>query len=210
YVVQCEVAAMAFLRDNVKTFQFPKCYAVERPGSERARRVGAGYMLIKGFFGNTVEQACKGGGEVWELPVKTQEHIMAQWTLAQAELASFTFPTIGSISEYSPKKGPTIGPIAAGAINGFADSGPLSSSWEYFRILADARFRSALQRSMSSSTSPSSPSSSSPESPSNLITLGHYIFRDLVHNSPHFRSLPSANGPFPFNHMDLGIQNILV
>lgn len=66
YVVQCEVATMAFLRDKVKTFPFPKCYAVEKPGSEQARRVGASYMLIKGFFGNTVEHT---GGEVWDLPV---------------------------------------------------------------------------------------------------------------------------------------------
>lgn len=66
YLVHCEVATMAFLRDNVRTFSFPKCYAVEKPGSEQARRVGASYMLIKGFFGITVEHA---GGDVWGLPV---------------------------------------------------------------------------------------------------------------------------------------------
>ncbi|KAK3345772.1 hypothetical protein B0H65DRAFT_213576 [Neurospora tetraspora] len=136
---------------------------------------------------------------------------MSQWTMAQAELASFTFPTIGSISEYSTEKGPTIGPIATPSINGFADRGPLSSSWEYFRNIADARFKATLQRS--SSPSPSHSTNPDPESPSELDKLGHFIFRDLVYNSPLFRSPPSApavNGPFPFNHMDLGIQNILV
>lgn len=149
--------------------------------------------------------------------IKTQEHIMAQWTTAQAELASFTFPTIGSISEYSKEKGPTIGPIATASINGFADCGPLSSSWSYFSNLADARFKATLTRD----PNPNPNSNPDPNSPSELTKLGHFIFRDLVHNTPLFRSphAPSAspsassaaiNGPFPFNHMDLGIQNIIV
>lgn len=132
--------------------------------------------------------------------------------MAQAELASFTFPMIGSISEYSRENGPIIDPIATASINGFADCGPLSSSWEYFCNIADARFKAVLARDPNAT--------GDPNSPYELHKLGHFIYRDLVQNSSLFRSpcAPSAsaaavNDPspgFPFNHMDLGIQNILV
>jgi len=66
YIMQCEVATMGFLRENVTTIPVPALYAFEAPGSARAAKAGAPYMLVEGFYGNSLQDVC---GSVYNLPV---------------------------------------------------------------------------------------------------------------------------------------------
>ncbi|KAK3352528.1 hypothetical protein B0T25DRAFT_542180 [Lasiosphaeria hispida] len=185
YAIECEVATMAFVRDNVKGVTVPQVYAYEGPGTSRAAKVGAVYMLIEGFFGNTAADVEL---QLYNLPIATQEHFIAQWTAIQASLASHTFSQIGSICHYTPSTGPTIGPLASAS--SFPTAGPFSSAHAYFTALAESYLSTALSR----------------PTPSRFATLGALIFRAIVRGTPLF----SSPGPFPLNHMDLGSQNLLI
>lgn len=55
YAIACEVATMAYVRQNVPAATVPRVYAYEPPGSRRAAEVGAAYMLLEGFYGNTLQ-----------------------------------------------------------------------------------------------------------------------------------------------------------
>ena len=46
---------MRYVRDNVKSVAVPRIYAYEELGSEQAKALGAPYMLIEGFYGNTIQ-----------------------------------------------------------------------------------------------------------------------------------------------------------
>lgn len=127
--------------------------------------------------------------------VSTQEHVFAQWTSFQAELATFTFPEIGSISKFSTDTGPIIGAIATSSIDGLPVAGPFHSGWDYFVSVAEGLVALAVQRKQSDTES------------SPFATLGPLIFRNIVRDTDIFKS---SHGPFHFNHMDMGMQNILI
>jgi len=55
YAIECEIATMEFVRRNAPTVRVPEVYAYEKPGSEFATRAGASYMLLEGFYGNTLQ-----------------------------------------------------------------------------------------------------------------------------------------------------------
>ena len=55
YCIECEVATMKFLQSRVKNVSFPRLHAYVPPGSTQAADVGACYMLIEGFCGNTLQ-----------------------------------------------------------------------------------------------------------------------------------------------------------
>jgi len=56
YAISCEVSTMHFVgRKNLPSVVVPKVYAYEGPGSRRAAAVGAIYMLLEGFYGNTLQ-----------------------------------------------------------------------------------------------------------------------------------------------------------
>jgi hypothetical protein len=129
------------------------------------------------------------------LEVSIQEHLFSQWTSFQAELAAFTFPQIGSISQFSPVTGPIIGPIATSSIDGLPAAGPFQSAWEYFVAVAEGRVALALRRKHSGAET------------SHFATLGPLVFRNIVRDTDIFRG---SEGPFHFNHMDMDMQNILV
>jgi hypothetical protein len=67
YSIQCEVATMKFLHENFKSVPFPRLYAYEDTRSQRAANVGAAYMLIEGFYGNTMQDK---QFDICELPVR--------------------------------------------------------------------------------------------------------------------------------------------
>jgi hypothetical protein len=67
YAMQCEVATMEFLQDRVMTVPIPKLYAFAPPGSRQADLVGACYMLIEGFYGNTLQDVAF---DICDLPVR--------------------------------------------------------------------------------------------------------------------------------------------
>lgn len=66
YSIRCEVATMEFLHENVTDIPFPKLYVYEGPGSQKAADVGASYMLIEGFYGNSMQDVQL---NICELPV---------------------------------------------------------------------------------------------------------------------------------------------
>jgi len=55
YSITCEVATMNFVRQKVPSVRVPNVYAYEVPGSPVAAEVGAVYMLLEGFHGNTLQ-----------------------------------------------------------------------------------------------------------------------------------------------------------
>jgi hypothetical protein len=77
--------------------------------------------------------------------ISTQEHIITQWTSVQAELATFTFPQIGSISHFSNDTGAIIGKLSTAVAEGLSDEGPFTEAWDYFAAVAEAKFRQACR-----------------------------------------------------------------
>lgn len=127
--------------------------------------------------------------------ISIQEHLFKQWTSFQAELAAFTFPQIGSISQFSADTGPIIGAIAASSIDSLPTAGPFQSGWDYFVAVAEGLVAHAAQRKSSGTES------------NRFTTLGPLVFRNIVRDTEIFKS---SQGPFHFNHMDMGMQNILI
>ncbi|KFY94495.1 hypothetical protein V500_03236 [Pseudogymnoascus sp. VKM F-4518 (FW-2643)] len=188
YSIQCEVATMEILHENVTGIPFPKLYAFGGPGSQSAAEVGAVYMLIEGFYGNSLQDV---QFNICELPVQL---LINPWTAIQAKLATLSFRMIGSISHFSKDTGATIGKLSMAASEGLSNEGPFFDSWDYFSAIADARLQQALKDEVDGS--------------SVFKMLGPFVFQDIVQNTPIFKTI--ENGPFHFNHMDMGTQNILV
>lgn len=237
YAIECDVATMEFLQDNVKTVPAPKLYAYEPTESENARRVGACYMLIEGFYGNTLQDV---EFDVYGLSVRqlvehclccrlrtntaftqppTRERIITQWTVVQAELASFSFPTVGSICSYSKESGATIGKLACAVAESYPTGGPFATAQEFFLAAAEAHY-AEVKASVSSGPEGSSDKgkeegqdeeeSQDEEEAEGWRTLGPYIFLSIVKETRIFASGAGNAGPFHLNHMDMGSQNILV
>ncbi|KAK4170705.1 hypothetical protein QBC36DRAFT_296038 [Triangularia setosa] len=135
YSIACEVATMAFVRQNVPAITLPQIYAYEGPGSQLAADAGAIYMLLEGFYGNTLQDV---EPDLCKLSVAIQEHIITQWTRVQVELATLTYPRIGSISSVSTTGEPVIGRLASASAEGLRCHGPFSCTVEYFTAVADA------------------------------------------------------------------------
>jgi hypothetical protein len=74
-------------------------------------------------------------------------------------------------------------------------SGPFRSGWDYFIAVAEGFVAQALQRKRSGIGS------------NRFATLGPLVFRNIVRDTEIFKD---SQGPFHFNHMDMGMQNILV
>ncbi len=55
YAIACEVAAMEFVRQRLPAVSLPRVYAYEGVGSQLAADAGAVYMLLEGFYGNTLQ-----------------------------------------------------------------------------------------------------------------------------------------------------------
>lgn len=213
YAIECEVATMEFLGESIEGVPFPRLHAYEGPSSQRAADVGATYMLIEGFFGNTLQDV---QFDICVLPVgvfilfefllltnqitqvNVQDHIIAQWTRIQAELASFTFPTVGSISRFSKEKGATIDRLCVAKAESFDRCGPFTSSVAYFAAVGRARNLQACRENEEDGGEGDV-----------FSRLGPYVFQDIVNKTALFNG-PSNYGPFLFNHMDMGTQNILV
>jgi hypothetical protein len=54
YATACEVATMVFIRQRLSAVSLPCVYAYEGVGSQLAAHAGAPYMLLEGFYGNTL------------------------------------------------------------------------------------------------------------------------------------------------------------
>ncbi|KAI0190167.1 hypothetical protein EV127DRAFT_365470 [Xylaria flabelliformis] len=183
YTIACEVATMEFIRQRLSAVSLPHVYAYEGVGSQLATYVGAPYMLLEGFYGNTLRdllfQSCM------LKQTTTQEHIVAQWTKVQAELATLAYSQIGSIFSISELGEPIIGKLAIASTGELEEPGPFSRAADYFTSLGNAATNNTT------------------------IRLGAFVFLDVVKTTDLFKNT-GTEGSFPFNHMDLGTQNILV
>ncbi|ERS95208.1 hypothetical protein HMPREF1624_08419 [Sporothrix schenckii ATCC 58251] len=197
YAIGCEVATMNYVRKHLPDVKIPIVYAYEPAGSQLASALGAPYMLIEGFYGNTLQDV---QFDMCDLPVHTQEHIITQWTRVQAEIATLSFSCIGSISSISKGDGeePVLDKLAAAPLDGLDNPGPFSSTAAYFKAIAD----SAVKREQHES------SRRPPGDRLPWFALGAYVFHDIVHNTSVYLHMDGER--FPLNHMDLGTQNILV
>lgn len=54
YAMQCELATMKLVQQKLPSISVPCVYAYEGPGSRLATDTGAPYMLLEGFYGNTL------------------------------------------------------------------------------------------------------------------------------------------------------------
>ncbi|KAF6803656.1 hypothetical protein CSOJ01_10732 [Colletotrichum sojae] len=167
YAMACEVSTMEFVRPRLPGFPVPLVYAHEGPRSPLAADAGAAYMLIEGFYGNTLQDVVP---DVTELsrPSRTLE-----------SAPSAPFPMRESPSSADLPADPYIGELH--------EAGPISSATAYFTAVANT----AIERLDSAAK------------------LGAHVFLAIVRETALFGTT-DAGGPFPFNHMDLGAQNILV
>ena len=55
YAITCEVTTMQFVRQRLSAIPVPCVYAYEDPRSQLAADAGAVYMLLEGFYGNTLQ-----------------------------------------------------------------------------------------------------------------------------------------------------------
>ncbi|CAK7267749.1 hypothetical protein SEPCBS119000_002710 [Sporothrix epigloea] len=188
YRIECEVATMYYVRQTLPNVKLPRVYAHEPAGSDRATAAGAPYMLLEGFYGNTLFDV---KFDMRQLPDSTQEHIISQWTRIQAEIATISLPGIGSIAAVSPKGEPVLGRLATAKEEGMLEEGPFKTSAAYFRAIADT----AVRRVSPTSTADS------------WADLGRLVFFDIVHNTDLYND---SCENFPLNHMDLGTNNFLV
>ncbi|KAF2237031.1 hypothetical protein EV356DRAFT_481390 [Viridothelium virens] len=207
YSMQCEAATLKFLSKNVTSIPFPHLYAYAAPKSRSAIQAGAAYMLIEGFYGNTLQDV---QFDICQLSTFQQDHIISQWTSIQTELATWTYPQIGSICHVSETGHPTIGKLSSAPYEGLANAGPFTSTSSYLETVGEARLRSITgsekenQPDFSRDVGASAGDDDDP-----FIKLGILAFVDIVRNTDLFKGTGS-HGPFHFNHMDLGTQNILV
>ena len=54
YLMQCEVATMEYVKQKLPSVKIPTLCACASPGSQHAKQAGAPYMLIEGFYGNSL------------------------------------------------------------------------------------------------------------------------------------------------------------
>lgn len=55
YLIDCEVAPITFVRQNLPEVKIPGLYTYEAAGSSYASSAGTAYMLLEGFYGNTLQ-----------------------------------------------------------------------------------------------------------------------------------------------------------
>lgn len=118
---------------------------------------------------------------------------MAQWTMTQAQLATLSYPWIGSITTTTESGEPLIGKLSTAAAEGLVPQGPFSTATEYFTAIGKAAlWRTELQYD---------------ERNQDSVRLGGFVFLDIVQTTGLFEE---SQDLFHFSHMDLGMQNIIV
>lgn len=66
--VRCEVETMRYVKYHLPNLVVPEVYAYAGPSSKEAEEAGAVYMLIQGFYGNTLQDV---EFDMTTLPVRT-------------------------------------------------------------------------------------------------------------------------------------------
>lgn len=116
--------------------------------------------------------------------------------MIQTQLATLKFPKIGSISSITDLGEPVIGKLSTAAAQGLVPQGPYTTSHEFFIAVGEAALRRATPTEAS-------------DKPDTLrsFRLGSLVFLDIVRTTGLFGSLEES---YPLNHMDMGLQNIIV
>uniref|UniRef100_A0A0B7K3K4 Uncharacterized protein n=1 Tax=Bionectria ochroleuca TaxID=29856 RepID=A0A0B7K3K4_BIOOC len=191
YAIACEIATMRFVRQRLPTLAIPQVYAYEDHESQLAINAGAAYMLLEGFYGNTLQDIVP---DLCSLPSSKLDQIMAQWTMIQTSLATLTYPLIGSISGITETGEPVIGRLSFAISDGLISQGPFRNAVDYFTALGEAAFHRAH-------------TSGNTEDLSHFYKLGAIAFIDIVQSTTLFKT---QHAQYPLNHMDLGTQNVIV
>ena len=126
----------------------------------------------------------------------TLEKIITQWTNIQAELATISFSRTGFICEYSKISGPVLGRLSWASAEDLSPDGPFDSAKDYYVAFGEPKLRRAQELPDDGDAN-------------TQRRLRPFIFLDMVRNSPLFNEV-RCQGPFPFNHMAMGTQNLLV
>ncbi|POR37448.1 Uncharacterized protein TPAR_02355 [Tolypocladium paradoxum] len=211
YAIQCELAAMKLVKKRLPAIPVPTVYAYEGHGSQLAADVGAIYMLMEGFYGNTLVDVAK---DMCSLPLArsgtltaidqspTQEHIITQWTRVQAELATLKFDKIGAIASVSDSGEAKIGKLPGVDDGDLPGNGPLSTASDFFMCIVNT-----AENIVANTSSPANRDSNGGSV--SALALAAVVFRDIIKRTPLFDDV-GVDGHFPLNHMDLGAKNILV
>lgn len=114
------------------------------------------------------------------LQITKQEHIITQWTAAQAALATLTFEKIGSVA---PDLESNVGALSTAIVTSddLKDGGPFDQAQSYFQLLGEARYAKAC------------------EGGTNYSKLGAFIFLDITKRTKLFTS--GEGESFALNHM---------
>ncbi|KAB8346368.1 hypothetical protein FH972_023410 [Carpinus fangiana] len=191
-----EIATMRLVRQRT-SIPIPEVYAYEREGTMLAEAAGASYMLLQGFYGNSILEKTY---DLSSIPDQTLRRLLHQWAGYVVELSSITFPAIGGVVESPTAPGGfDIGPLAT---DDAGICGPFTSAKDYFTALADGALKHSLALPWKAN-----------DEHHHLRQVGPAIVADVVANAPQlFGGAGSVNstGPFSLFHMDLGIHNILV
>lgn len=117
-----------------------------------------------------------------------------------------TFPQIGSICLVSETGEPTLGKLSSAPFEGLPHPGPFVDSPSYFYAVAQGRLRSVCEESKYDDDDDNGDTTDDDQ---RWCKLGILVFLDIVQSTEIYNDA-SPRGPFHFNHMDLGTQNILV
>lgn len=113
----------------------------------------------------------------------------------QTELATLAYPQIGSILSISSLGEPVIDRLGTALAEGFRDSGPFSTTVEYFYAIGQA----AIDKLETDTNN----------SPISFQRIGARVFCDIVSGTALFTDTSNPE-LFPLLHMEIGTQNILV
>lgn len=132
---------MALVREATR-IPLPKLYGYAKQGTERAKKLGAPFMLLEGIDGNTLFNR-KLSFE--DLPEEHRTHLVQQWAVIQAELVTTSFDKIVALVPDPVLESTIVGGIAsedAGKIGLFTDS------VDFLAALAREKYESAYERSV--------------------------------------------------------------
>jgi hypothetical protein len=220
YGIACEVATMEFVRQRLSAIPIPRLYAYEGPGSQLAADVGAAYMLLEGFCGNTLQDV---EFDICNLPVS---HILSPERISLlSHLLLCIVPPLRILNgkstdlfqvatqehimmqwtrvqaELATLAYPQIGSICSISPLGEPVLGSLAASSA--AELSDAgpfsravEYLTAVANAAAGKLDPST-------------RLGALVFRDILDKTTLFGDMDTVE-QFPLNHMDLGTQNIIV
>lgn len=219
YGIACEVATMESVRQGLSAIPVPCLYAYEGPGTRLAADVGATYMLLGGFYGNTLQDVefdiCKLPVSLMLFPksisflLRLLLYIIPPLQFEQKSTDLVQVTTQEHImmqwarvqAELATLAYPQIGSICSISPSGDPVIGSLAAS-----STAELRDAGPFSKAVEYFGAVANAAAGKPDS---SVRLGALVFRDSLDKTTLFGDMDTIE-QFPLNHMDLGTQNIFV